>query len=234
MKIVCPQCGEVCETTEDVVIGQHIICPYCERKFSFDNSSNCLTGEEPSDAIRSICPFCGYIENVEPKYEGYICTCAKCGREFKIGDPKWRKEASKRTVEDMANRILKGILMVFLTVAVTLSSWFFIPKIGTFIKESSIKRAENQIRDKYLEMKQRYDHQLDYHGWTEVPGSCGWDKAGGFILTLSDGSMDWIILDYSPQTGNLVYPRRRIQPGLAKELIRTRIKIAEYEAKHKH
>lgn len=230
----CPCCGETCETESELLDGQHVICPHCNQKFSFSNS---LCGEkdgERLEVLRSICPFCGCIENVELKYEGYICTCARCGREFKIGDPKWRKETSKRTAEDMANRILKGILTVFLTVAVTFSSWFFIPKIGTFIKASSIKRTENLIRENYLEMKQRYDHQLDYHGWTEVPGSCGWDKAGGFILTLSDGSMDWIILDYSPQTDNLVYPSHKILPGLAMELVRTRIKIAEYESTHKN
>ena len=31
----CPHCGEQCETEEEIQIGQHVVCPYCERKFSY-------------------------------------------------------------------------------------------------------------------------------------------------------------------------------------------------------
>lgn len=35
MRIKCPYCGEVIETTQEVVIGQHVVCPVCNRKFSY-------------------------------------------------------------------------------------------------------------------------------------------------------------------------------------------------------
>lgn len=31
----CPHCGKQCETEEEIQIGQHVVCPYCERKFSY-------------------------------------------------------------------------------------------------------------------------------------------------------------------------------------------------------
>ena len=35
MRIKCPYCGEVIETAQEVVIGQHVVCPVCNRKFSY-------------------------------------------------------------------------------------------------------------------------------------------------------------------------------------------------------
>ena len=81
MKIVCPHCGEVCETTEDVVIGQHIICPFCEQKFSY--------GEQQDDVgragtIMAACPYCGFAEAIDAQYAGHIGECSRCHREFTI------------------------------------------------------------------------------------------------------------------------------------------------------
>ena len=35
INVNCPYCGESCELPNTVVEGQHIICPYCEQKFSY-------------------------------------------------------------------------------------------------------------------------------------------------------------------------------------------------------
>ena len=35
MKMKCPLCGKVIETTVEVSVGQHVVCPWCERKFSY-------------------------------------------------------------------------------------------------------------------------------------------------------------------------------------------------------
>lgn len=35
INVRCPYCGENCEVPNTVVDGQHIICPYCEQKFSY-------------------------------------------------------------------------------------------------------------------------------------------------------------------------------------------------------
>ena len=35
MQIECPSCGKSMETINDLAVGQHVICPYCEVKFSY-------------------------------------------------------------------------------------------------------------------------------------------------------------------------------------------------------
>lgn len=36
MLIRCPDCGETCETDTDIAVGQHVVCPFCEVKFAYD------------------------------------------------------------------------------------------------------------------------------------------------------------------------------------------------------
>ena len=38
MLIKCPSCGETAETDMDVAIGRHVICPYCEVKFTYNET----------------------------------------------------------------------------------------------------------------------------------------------------------------------------------------------------
>jgi hypothetical protein len=35
MKITCPNCREVCETEQEIQVGQHVICPFCNVKFVY-------------------------------------------------------------------------------------------------------------------------------------------------------------------------------------------------------
>lgn len=35
MKITCPNCQGVCETEQEIAIGQHVICPFCNMKFAY-------------------------------------------------------------------------------------------------------------------------------------------------------------------------------------------------------
>ena len=37
MRIYCQHCGQVLEVHDDIADGQHIICPYCNKKFSYFN-----------------------------------------------------------------------------------------------------------------------------------------------------------------------------------------------------
>ena len=38
MQIRCPNCGNVCEADEEPVVGQHLLCPFCSKKFSYSYS----------------------------------------------------------------------------------------------------------------------------------------------------------------------------------------------------
>lgn len=35
MQIKCPNCGAECETEGELIVGQHVICPYCQYKFAY-------------------------------------------------------------------------------------------------------------------------------------------------------------------------------------------------------
>ena len=39
MLIKCLYCGEVIETMEELVNGQHIICPFCNKKFAYGGNA---------------------------------------------------------------------------------------------------------------------------------------------------------------------------------------------------
>ena len=35
MLITCPICKQICETEQDLAVGQHVVCPFCNTKFSY-------------------------------------------------------------------------------------------------------------------------------------------------------------------------------------------------------
>lgn len=81
MLIVCPKCGERCEIDFEPEVGQHIICPFCEQKFSY--------GEQQDDVgqagtVMAVCPYCGFAEPVDEQFSGRVGECSRCHREFTI------------------------------------------------------------------------------------------------------------------------------------------------------
>lgn len=229
MKIVCPHCGEVCETAEDVVIGQHIICPYCKTKFSYGDlpgrpSVLPVEKNEPDDVPTANPP--------KATKNKVVFDFNRCERELSA---KWH-----RKVKPAKFKWTKGKI-AFWSIVVLFNLIFLVFGLPTCLDEWQTRKAEERAMQgklleehEYSKLREWYNKQLRYNGLAEVTMGTGWDKAGGFQLSLTDGSMDTIILDYSPRMGGLSYPRNRIQPGFAIELVRARIKIAEYEAKYKH
>ena len=212
MKIVCPHCGEVCETACEIRIGQHVICPFCKVKFSYGADS---VSPVATSARKSI------------KFD-----FERCEREL---SDKWNGRGRRR------KKKLNKWWIVVLGVGVLANLVFLVFGLPICLDEWQTRKAEERARQgklleehEYSRLRRWYKDQLRYNGLAEVTMGTGWDGAGGFILTLTDGSMDHIILDYSTRVDRLMYPRGRIQPGFAMELVQARIKIAEYEAKHKH
>ena len=81
MLIVCPKCGERCEIDFEPEVGQHIVCPFCNQKFSY--------GEPQDDAgqagtVMAVCPYCGYGESVGSDDVGQVGVCSQCRGEFTI------------------------------------------------------------------------------------------------------------------------------------------------------
>lgn len=91
--IVCPCCGEQLEAPVNIQIGQHVICPYCEKKFSYrceesptaespaDNS--CKEEFASNDNIVTSCPQCGELLKVSRTIvEGQHIKCPNCSSRF--------------------------------------------------------------------------------------------------------------------------------------------------------
>ena len=40
MQLHCPHCGQICETEQELAVGQHVVCPFCGVKFSYGVEEN--------------------------------------------------------------------------------------------------------------------------------------------------------------------------------------------------
>ena len=99
MKIVCPCCGEAIETDLDVAVGQHMICPACDQKFSYGRGT-----EDPAwgakseeafvqkNAITINCPHCGTEYEADRSDFGRFVACEECGEGFVIGQTGERRD----------------------------------------------------------------------------------------------------------------------------------------------
>lgn len=79
MEICCPKCGESCEIDFEPEVGQHIVCPFCNTKFSY--------GEPEATTPRTVmavCPYCGFAEPVDEQFSGQVGECSQCHGEFTI------------------------------------------------------------------------------------------------------------------------------------------------------
>ena len=91
MLIRCPDCNEECETEAELAPGQHVICPFCETRFSYapqeSTVENVAKGKEGQNetvraTIKIACPYCGAGYEVDAGYEGEIATCGTCDKKF--------------------------------------------------------------------------------------------------------------------------------------------------------
>lgn len=78
MEIQCQVCGEKCEVDFEPQVGQHIVCPFCNQKFSYGEP------QEPPKTIMAVCPYCGFAEPVDEQFSGRVGECSQCHGEFTI------------------------------------------------------------------------------------------------------------------------------------------------------
>lgn len=88
MTITCPLCGMEMESEVQIAPSQHIICPFCEKKFSYGENSSVLA--EPADT-----PSLGKAN--EKELNAKFCWkcgtatipgamfCMKCGMDLRSG-----------------------------------------------------------------------------------------------------------------------------------------------------
>ncbi len=96
MNISCPNCGNECQIDVEPVVGQHMLCPFCQTKFAYSVAENQGYGEEianvkdagtpalvrslqagrvdePVDVRARFCTHCGAKIPATAKF------CSKCG-----------------------------------------------------------------------------------------------------------------------------------------------------------
>lgn len=79
MEIRCPKCGESCEIDFEPEVGQHIVCPFCNTKFSYGETESATPR-----TVMAVCPYCGFAEPVDEQFSGRVGECSQCHGEFTI------------------------------------------------------------------------------------------------------------------------------------------------------
>ena len=99
MQIKCPVCGGYCECDAVPVIGQHLLCPFCESKFSYSGelestslalqkSATSPSGAQKPEApcgekmMAVECPRCGTVYEMSATREGVYEKCEVCDEMF--------------------------------------------------------------------------------------------------------------------------------------------------------
>ena len=100
MQIKCPVCGGHCECDVAPVFGQHMLCPYCESKFSYSaesesayhvspqNSPSLSVAQKPEtpreEKMAVECPYCGTVYEMSATREGAYEKCEVCNEMFAV------------------------------------------------------------------------------------------------------------------------------------------------------
>lgn len=79
MLINCSCCGAACEVDFEPAVGQHIICPFCNAKFSYGVSQDAA-----AQTIMAVCPYCGNRKSVSEDAIGKVGACSKCHKKYTI------------------------------------------------------------------------------------------------------------------------------------------------------
>ena len=85
MEIVCPNCSQPCVTDDELVVGQHVLCPFCNVKFTYGDSASTAESRSAGKLMDVKCPGCGTEYEVDASDAGQDVECEVCGRKFVIG-----------------------------------------------------------------------------------------------------------------------------------------------------
>ncbi len=102
MRIECPHCGEACETDAEILVGQRVLCPFCNRTYRYGCSSDekvLVLGRGNSEPGRESFKYCAYCG---AKMESESAFCPDCGKSVESGSancPDCGKSAVSETVD---------------------------------------------------------------------------------------------------------------------------------------
>lgn len=64
MILRCPSCNGGMETPDDLIVGQHVICPYCQIKFALEANQKVEVDASESEILRGLVL---YVERSVPE-----------------------------------------------------------------------------------------------------------------------------------------------------------------------
>ena len=90
MQIKCPCCGNTCEIESELIVGQHMVCPFCSGKFSYADDGKRKEDLHRGDTLEEClnekivikCPECGTEYEIDKDAIGATCQCSVCNRAF--------------------------------------------------------------------------------------------------------------------------------------------------------
>lgn len=88
MILTCPLCGMEMESEVEIASGQHVICPFCEKKFSYGENSTAIAesvdapGPETAEEKEPVAKFCWKCGTAA--IPGTV-FCMKCGTDLRAG-----------------------------------------------------------------------------------------------------------------------------------------------------
>ena len=86
--VTCPFCGSSMEVDVALTAGQHVVCPYCEKKFTCGEGvamDDNVTDAQRQTTVNVSCPHCGTDYEVDQSECGGNAICQVCNKEFVIG-----------------------------------------------------------------------------------------------------------------------------------------------------
>ena len=99
-RVTCPLCGSPAEVDADLTVGQHVICPYCEKKFAYGkgNAADGISVDTQHQQLVNVsCPHCGTEYEVEQSECGITAICQTCNKEFVVGQSEMRESVAEKT-----------------------------------------------------------------------------------------------------------------------------------------
>ena len=145
-KVTCPFCGSSLEADVALTTGQHVVCPYCEKKFAYGECNipeAKTTDTQRQPLVNVLCPHCGTAYEVEQSECGGRAICQACNKEFVVGQMEMKEVSAENTSDEEQ----KGVKFCSECGAKMSAEAAFCPKCGKDVRTEDEKSIETKLAD---------------------------------------------------------------------------------------
>ena len=131
------------EVDVTLTTGQHVVCPYCEKKFAYGecNVPEAKTTDTQRQPLVNVsCPHCGTVYEVEQSEYGSSAICQACNKEFVIG----QMEMNEAAAENTSDEVQKDVKFCSECGAKMPAEAAFCPKCGKEVRAEDKKGIETK------------------------------------------------------------------------------------------